>query len=310
MILNTLVFVIFSFLVLLSTIGYGQVFSNNIFNGSRNIILPLKGLFGILTLYILSTITHTFFPHDYIHNLIILTLGIIFFFKYINNNRIDRNHLKYIVFFFIILYLGFLISKTNEDFPYYHLPNSLQFSEHKLQFGLGNLNHGFKHFSSLFLINSLFYFPIVEFYLFNISNFLFQIFFFSILLILLFENKINNFNKIFISLIFLIYLGKFYRLAEYGADYAGQFLVMLTCVYSFLLLNNKTINQVKREEIFYISSLLVVFSITIKFMFIIYVLVPFVVFLISFKLNEIIKFIFNLKFLFISLFLLLSVFFF
>ena len=28
------------------------------------------------------------------------------------------------------------MAKTNEDFGYYHLPNSLQFAQQKIQFGL------------------------------------------------------------------------------------------------------------------------------------------------------------------------------
>ena len=54
------------------------------------------------------------------------------------------------------------MAKTNEDFGYYHLPNSIQFAQQKLQFGLGNLNHGFKHISTLFMLMSLNYLPIFE----------------------------------------------------------------------------------------------------------------------------------------------------
>ena len=32
--------------------------------------------------------------------------------------------------------------KNNEDIRYYHLPNSIQCAQQKIQFGLGNLNHG------------------------------------------------------------------------------------------------------------------------------------------------------------------------
>ena len=69
------------------------------------------------------------------------------------------------------------ISKTNEDFPYYHLPMSLQLVENKLQFGLGNINIAYNHFSSLFHINSLFYLPVTKEYLFNLTNFSFSNFF-------------------------------------------------------------------------------------------------------------------------------------
>ena len=107
------------------------------------------------------------------------------FYNFYNKGLVEKQHLKKIFIIFACLFLGFLISKTNEDFSYYHLPNSLQFSSNKLEFGLGNLNHGFKHFSSIFLINSIFYFPYTEVYLFNITNFMLQIFFFSGLILLI-----------------------------------------------------------------------------------------------------------------------------
>ena len=74
---------------------------------------------------------------------------------------------------------------------------SLQLVQQKLQFGLGNINIAYNHFSSLFHINSLFYFPVTKIYLFNFTNFLFQIFFFSGLVIILKKNDIPDFSKSF-----------------------------------------------------------------------------------------------------------------
>ena len=272
MLTNTLIFFSYSVFILFSTLGYGLVFTNNLFGKSNDLNIPLKGLFGLIALYLISSFTHLFVSHNFIHNIFLIFLGIIFFVKNINVSQSDKKNLKYIIFFFVVLYLGFLISKNNEDFPYYHLPNSLQFAEHKLQFGLGNLNHGFKHYSSLFLINSLFYLPKVEFYLFNITNFLVQIFFFSCLFMILFKEKYNNFTQIFVAITFLVYLGKFYRLSEYGADYVGQFMVILGCIYSFKLLSINNKNLYKVKSIFYISCILILFAITTKFMYIIYTL--------------------------------------
>ena len=100
---------------------------------------------------------------------------------------------------------------------------SLQIVEQKLQFGLGNVNIAYNHFSSLFHINSLFYFPITTIYLFNLSNFLFQIFFFSGLILILKKKDIPDFSKVLIGLVIFIYITKFNRLAEYGALMLGRF---------------------------------------------------------------------------------------
>lgn len=300
MIINTLIFIIFSFVILFSTIGYGLFFSKIIVGRSIYLNLASQSLFGILLLYFISSFTHLFFPHNYVHNLILLLVGLFFFIKFINKNASDKDQLKYIFFVFCLLYLGFLISKTNEDFGYYHLPNSLHYSNYKLQFGLGNLNHGFKHYSSLFLINSLFYLPKLEFYLFNITNFMFQTFFFSSLLLIFKIKKINNFTKLFIFLSFIIYLTKFHRLSEYGADYAGQFLVLLAFVYATILFGRKNLKILEKKKIFLITSYLIIFSTTTKFLYIIYIIAPLSIFIISFKLKEIINYTLDLKFLLIT----------
>ena len=154
------------------------------------------------------------------------------------------------------MFIGFLISKTNEDFPYYHLPNSLQFSQQKLQFGIGNLNHGFKHITSLFMLNSLYYFPFVKYYLFNITNLLFQIFFVCFLIteIINKNSSITNFSKNFLILTLILFLVKFSRLAEYGADISGQILVFLAIFFALENLFNFKINTT--NQIIYSKLLL------------------------------------------------------
>ena len=309
MILNTLLFFITSLLILLSTLGYGLIFANNIFKKNDYLNLSFKGILGIFFLYIISSITHLFLPHNYLHNSIILIIGLLLFYNCLNKGLVEKKYLNKILIIFACLFLGLLISKTNEDFPYYHLPNSLQFSSYKLEFGLGHLSHGFKHFSSIFLINSIFYLPFFEVYLFNITNFMLQVFFFSGLIILINKSNINNFSKIIISIALITYLVKFYRLAEYGADYLGQFLVLLGFIFaSFSFSNNLRPN--KKKQIFLTSLIFFVFAITTKFLYAIYIIIPLFLFIYLFKMNEIIKYLLDKKFFLVSLVSMISVFFF
>ena len=62
MFFNTLIFTSMSFLVILSTLGYGLVFCNKVFQDSRYLNLPFVGIFGIFFLYIISSITHLVAP--------------------------------------------------------------------------------------------------------------------------------------------------------------------------------------------------------------------------------------------------------
>ena len=141
-----------------------------------------------------------FFAHGYIHNVIIIFFGFIYLF-YIKKKKFIEY--KILILLFLILFISFIFSKNNEDFPYYHLPNSIQFAQQKLQFGLGNLNHGFKHISSLFMLMSLNYLPFFEHYLFNITNFLFLLFFTYFLIYeIFFKKNLNlNFSQIIIYFI-------------------------------------------------------------------------------------------------------------
>ena len=206
-----------SLLILLSTVGYGLIFTKFLKFEKFNYNYGLIGILGLFTLSIISSYTHLFFSHNYIHNIIILLIGLI---SLIFINKEKFKQLKFILPVFILSFIFLLIAKTNEDFGYYHLPNSIQFAQQKLQFGLGNLSHGFKHISSLFMIMSLNYLPIFEYYLFNLTNFLFFVFFITFILVEVYLRSRKNLNlsNIILSLFLILFLTKFSRLAEYGSD--------------------------------------------------------------------------------------------
>ncbi|MDA7552974.1 hypothetical protein N8740_01660 [Candidatus Pelagibacter sp.] len=164
------------------------------------------------------------------------------------------------------------MAKTNEDYSYYHLPNSLQFAQQKLQFGLGNLNHGFKHISSLFMLNSLFYLPFFDHYLFNLPNLIFLVFFvlFIVTEIYYRSNLNSNISNILLSLFLILFLSKFSRIAEYGSDIAGQIIVCIYLFYIFEIIYNENLTNDIKNNILKLSLLLLVFAITTKFILLIY----------------------------------------
>ena len=180
----------FSLLILFSTIGYGLIFLKIFKFENFNYNLGIIGIVGLFFLSVIASYSHLFFSHNYIHNIIIIILGIVYL---IYSRLIKFKEIKFQTILFTMLFVMLLIAKTNEDFGYYHLPNSIQFAEQKLQFGLGNLNHGFKHISSLFMIMSLNYLPYIDSYLFNLTNFLFLVFFVTFVLKeIYFKKKINS----------------------------------------------------------------------------------------------------------------------
>ena len=96
--------------------------------------------------------------------------------------------------------------------------------------GLGNLNHGFKTHSSIFLLSSLFSLPGAKYSLFNLGAAYFMIFSNFIILKLIFNKNIqkkSNFISI-LSLSSFVFINIFfYRLSEHGTDRSAMILIIL-----------------------------------------------------------------------------------
>ena len=289
-------FYFFLFLSFFSVLGYGLIF-NAVFNLKyENLNLGKIGILGLFFLTVISSFTHIFVPHGFIHNIFFVSLGFIYFAYNFLINKISKKKVYYLSIIFILLLSGLLIAKNNEDFSYYHLPNTIQFFEQKLQFGLGNLNHGFKHVSSIFLLNSIFIFPKVEYFLINIPNFFLLVFsIYYLIYNILFRNKITNSIKAINLISLILILTKFSRLAEYGTDIFGQILIIVVVIESIIFSFKKKIILNKDKYDFLFINILIIFAFTTKVYFIIYLLFPITIFIFIDKKKELIKHFFKLK---------------
>ncbi len=255
----------------LSYIGYGKFFNNLIFKGESIVNYGQLGLLGIFFLIVLSYFTSFFIPHNSLHNVLILTIGLFLFF--FDKKKIDYQNLRLLFLITIFTFLFFIISKNHDDFPYYHLPFALNLSENKVSFGMGLLNYGYRHHSALLFLNSLKFLPWLKYFLFNLPNYLILIFVNYILL----DNLIKNLKKkniiFLLSLIFLTIINtKFTRLSEYGTDIAGQ-IILLVIIINFiniLIIDKKIVNL-------YFNIFLLFIVLSFKVYFLIYfLLIPFV----------------------------------
>ena len=96
-----------------------------------------------------------------------------------------------------------LAAKTHDDFPYYHFPYIYYLTQENLIVGVGQLVHAFRTPSSIFYLNSLFYLPIIEYFLFSMG----AILIFGISnLILIFKLKNDYHNKKFDFIFYLTLL--------------------------------------------------------------------------------------------------------
>ena len=152
-------FAITIFYNLISVIGHG-VFFQNIVLGRIKKNDNQNNLFGYGLL--LTFITLTFFSTWLTHNILTHLLGI-FFFLYFKINK-KQNYLKYILLISLLTFVALLISKTHDDFSFYHYPFTKFLTENHVIFGMGNINHGYNLLSSLFFLNSTFYLPFINYY--------------------------------------------------------------------------------------------------------------------------------------------------
>ena len=235
----TLLIFFFGYLtILFSIIGYGYISSKIL---SVRFSLGEMGISGILFLTILSYLTNFIFAHNFVHNSIFLSIGLIAFFLLFKKS-LFRKKIILILSISSVLFIGLLIYKTHDDFFYYHYPYTLSLIEFKKIFGLGNLEHGFRTPSSIFYLNSLFYLPILNKLLIN-SGAIFFVIFSNIFLIQKIFNQLKN-RKIDFILIFslfsLIFINTiFYRLAEHGTDRSALILIFILSIYYLEGINKK-----------------------------------------------------------------------
>ncbi len=269
--MNLTIYLSYYVIVITSVIGYG-LFFQKIFKNTIDIEFEYNLLGSLLFLISLSFFTHFFFNHGYFHNVIILSIGIIsFIINFLKEKKKIKTHLKYISIIFGILTIALLTHKTHDDFPYYHFPYTYYLTQENLVIGAGQLVHAFRTPSSIFYLNSLFYLPIIEYFLFNMGAILILGFSNLILIFKLkndFETKRYDFIFFLTLLSFLFINIFFYRIAEHGTDRSAQILILILFIEVFNLYRT----SINTEKIFSKIFILLGLIITLKAFYVLYLL--------------------------------------
>lgn len=297
--LQTIFIIILIILFTFSYIGFGVFLNNILFRNLKIFNLGQLGLLGIFFLIFLSYLTSLFVPHNSFHNIVILIIGIFFF--AINKSKIKKSEIKILLYIILLTLVFFFLAKNHDDFQYYHLPLSLSLSEKKVSFGMGLLNYGYRHHSSLLFLNSLTFLPIIKFYLFNLPNYLILTFVNSILISEIIKSIKKKDIIFLISIFFLVLINvKFTRLSEYGTDLAGQLILSIIFI-NFI----KTITDIESIEKIYFNIFLLLIIFSFKIYFLIYFVIIPIIFL-NLKINPFLKENLNLRILiFVSFFMFL-----
>ncbi len=270
--MNFTIYLLSYFIIIISVIGYGLLFQNTL-KKIIDIEFEYNLIGSLLFLIFLSFLTHFFFNHGYIHNTIILLIGLISsIFFYFKEKKIFKRYSKYLFFIFGILTIALLTSKTHDDFPYYHFPYTYYLTQENLIIGVGNLVHGFRTPSSIFYLNSLFYLPVIKYFSFNLGVIL--IFGFSNL-ILIFKLKNDYKNKrydfiFFLTLLSFLFINIFfYRIAEHGTDRSAQILILILFIEVLSLYRKSAIIEKLFSKIFILLGLII----TLKAFYVLYLLI-------------------------------------
>ena len=284
-------FIIIYTLLTVSIIGYGLIFSKKFtsFNNFQyeNISIGYVGLFGIFLSIIISYLTNLFFPHNNLHNLFFIFIGIFFFF--LLQNKVKRQFIsKYFIFSYLISFLAIFYFKSHDDFSYYHLSLINNITENKIEFGLSHFDIAFNHVSSLFYFHSLFKTLFTGDYYYQIGQLSIVIFVNTILLENIFKKNSSKLLDIsfFLSIFLLILINIFfYRLAEHGTDRSAQILFFLAFILVINLIEENKIQKRIFELLIIIFSLLI----SIKSFYILYSVLFLIIYFRFFKITETLK---------------------
>jgi hypothetical protein len=302
--LKLFIFISSFYILLISVIGYGIFFQKIFFN--HNVDLKkhdniLIGFYGLFLITFISVISSLVVPANFTHNIVLHFIGILFFF--LIKIKEKQKYILNIFYISIFIFSALLISKTHDDFSYYHLPFTKYLTEHKVIFGMSLMGHGYKLISSIFFLNSTFYLPFIEYYSFHFSLIFFLIFF-NFFLIKEILNKSNHEITKFLYLSAFVFFNlSFNRLAEFGTDKAGQILIVILLIKLFQQFSFD-------KDKFNISDVQVLFPllfycISLKSYFITYILFSVVILFFGKKLVKSIKYlIFSKVFVFTIFFIL------
>ena len=291
--------------LLFSILGYGIFFYRLSFEKLDDLSHENSiyiGFYGLFFVTLISLFTSLFLSHNLLHNSLLHIFGVFYFLTIKIKNK--KEFSKIIFFISIIVFSALLISKTHDDFSYYHFPFTKYLTENKIIFGMGNINHGYNLLSSLFFLNSTFYLPLIGYYSFHYSTVFFLIFFNFFIFKEILNPKYEDLVKFLFILAFSFFNLSFNRIAEYGTDKPGQLLISILVIKLIqIVLFNK--EKEKISKIIFLLPLLA-YCISLKTYFLPYIILGLIIFILKPDVIKSLKSIFNSKsFIFFSLILII-----
>lgn len=284
--------------VFITSYSFGTLF-NQIFIKKFDFIVFDFGetiILGYFFLLIISIFFHFFVPINYTFTILILLVALIYF--VLNFHKLKKIEIKQLLLILLIAFVGFISSKGHPDFEWYHLPYLNYLQNYKIVFGIVNFSDFLGYSQTWNDIIGIFRLPIIDY---RVANFAPVIFCIGIIYSLLQYASSTKFNsiKIFIYLIIIFIISKYYKFDEYGGHVPPIFLAFLINVYFFMFIidDNKINKNTLIFKIFLFSFFLIFLRVNYIFIF------PIILYLLIFNFQFIFKFLFDKRFIFLIIFL-------
>lgn len=256
---QTILFLFFCFLSILSISGLGKLLSPT--DKKKNVLENF--FYGFLVIALTVTVVHFFHKIQQLIVFLIFAAGL---FVSIKNYKLSLKKINYDFYLYILILIIlipiYLSQKYHEDFGYYHLPYIINFISEKIIFGLANTNSAFAHNSIWLNILPTFY--IKENYDFVLMpTFLIYFIFIIYSINLIVNEKIKTISSFFLIVCLFYFLLKFTRISEYGNDIPALIFTILA-IFNFFKFQEER-NLKKRHSYFFCNFSFTVFAILIKF---------------------------------------------
>ena len=130
-----------NFLIVTSIFGYSFLFKKIILKDKNISVSNLDFFYGLIFLYLISLLFHFFIPLGKISELIIV-IGLFFLIYCSLKKKLNISLIKYFVVIFVFSIVAYY-GRDNIDSPLYHLQIVKWLTDHKITFGLANLEWRF-----------------------------------------------------------------------------------------------------------------------------------------------------------------------
>ncbi len=283
--------------IFITSYSYGIFFKKFFIKSNKDLVFNLGEtiILGYFFLLIISLLFHFFIPINYFFTIFILLIALCYF--SLNFYTLLKFNLKNLLIIFSISFLGFVSSKSHPDFEWYHLPYLNYLQNYKIVFGIGNLSDFLGYSQTWNDIIGIFRIPIVDY---RVANFAPIIFCISIVYSILHFANISKFHyvKVFIYLILIFIISKYYKFDEYGGHIPPIFLGFLINIYFFIFIieNNKDNEYSIILKIFIFSFFLIFLRANYIF------ILPIIIYFLIFKFKIVYEILLNKKFVLLVIF--------